>query len=75
MFRLWDIMTGFNESESKSALKCIAIIDCHFPLNDGEKRLLGVIANEIRLAFDLEGAVKPVTLLNELAWAPREWFW
>ena len=70
-----DIMTEINESNSKSALKCIAIIACHFPLNDGEKKLLCVIANEIRLAFDLQGAVKPAPLQNEVGWAPREWFW
>jgi hypothetical protein len=68
-------MTEISETDRNAAVKCISIIDCHFPLNGGEKRLLGAIANEIRLAFDLEGAEKPVTLLNEVAWAPREWFW
>ena len=68
-------MVETSKSGKNAALKCIAIIDFHFPLNDGEKRLLGVIANEIRLAFDLEGAVKPAPLQNEVAWAPREWFW
>ncbi len=68
-------MAETSKSDKNAALKCIAIIDCHFPLNDGEKRLLGVIVNEIRLAFDLEGAVKPAPLQNEVAWAPREWFW
>lgn len=68
-------MTGISEAEKKVALGCIAIIDCHFTLNDGEKRLLGVITNEIRLAFDLQGAVKPVPHRYEVAWAPREWFW
>lgn len=68
-------MTKISEADTKGALRCIAIIDYHFPLNDGEKRLLGAIVNEIRLAFNMEGAVKPVPLLNEVAWAPREWFW
>jgi hypothetical protein len=67
--------TKISEMDRKAALKCIAIVDCHFPLNEGEKRLLGTIVNEIRLAFDLEGAVKPVPLLKEAAWVPREWFW
>jgi hypothetical protein len=68
-------MTARSETDNNAALKCIAIIDCHFPLNDGEKRLLGVIANEIRLAFDLEGAVKVAALQSGAAWAPSEWFW
>jgi hypothetical protein len=69
------MMADISEAEKKAALGCIAIIDCHFTLNDGEKRLLGVIVNEIRLAFDLEGAVKPAPLQNDTAGAPREWFW
>ena len=68
-------MAEISKTDSNAALKCIAIIDCHFPLNDGEKRLLGTIVNEIRLAFDIEGAVKPVPPLNKTAGAPREWFW
>jgi hypothetical protein len=64
-----------SETDRNAALKCIAIVGRHFPLNEGEKRLLNTVVNEIRLAFDLEGAVKPVPLLNEAAWAPREWFW
>jgi hypothetical protein len=65
-------MTAINETDRKVALKCIAIIDGHFPLNEGEKRLLGTIMNEIRLAFGLKGAVP---LLKETAGTPREWFW
>ena len=68
-------MMETSKSDKNAALECIAIINFHFPLNDGEKRLLGVIVNEIRLAFDLEGAVKSAPLWNEVAWAPREWFW
>jgi hypothetical protein len=62
------MMAETSKSDKNAALECIAIID-------GEKRLLGVITNEIRLAFDLEGAVKPAPLQNEVAWAPKEWFW
>jgi hypothetical protein len=68
-------MTEISETDRNAAVKCISIIDCHFPLNGGEKRLLGAIMNEIRLAFNIEGAVKPAPLQNEAAWAPREWFW
>jgi hypothetical protein len=68
-------MTGISEAHKKAAFRCIAIIDCHYPLNEGEKRLLVAIENEIRLAFNMEGAVKPAPLQNEVAWAPREWFW
>ena len=68
-------MAEISEAEKKAALICITIIDSHFPLNDGEKRLLGVIMNEIRLSFDLEGAVQLALLQNRMVSAPREWFW
>ena len=68
-------MKEFGETKRIAALRCIGIIDCHFPLNEGEKRLLSSIMNEIRLEFNLEGAVKPAPSLNGLAGAPREWFW
>jgi len=68
-------MTEISETDRNAAVKCISIINCHFPLNGGEKRLLGAIANEIRLAFDLEGAIKPAQPLNEAAGMPGEWFW
>jgi len=58
-----------------AALRCIAITERHFPLNEGEKRLLGAIINDIRLAFDLEGAIKPAPLQKDVPWAPEEWFW
>ena len=68
-------MAEISEAENIAALMCITIIDGHFPLNEGERRLLGAVINEIRLAFDLEGAVNPTSLHNVVAWAPREWFW
>ena len=68
-------MEEISEAEKKAALMCITIIDCHFTLNISEKRLLGAIENEIRLAFDLEGAVRPASLHSGAAWVPREWFW
>ena len=70
-----DIMTEISETDRNASVKCISIINCHVPLNGGEKSLLCAIVNEIRLAFDLEGAVKPASLPNEVAWAPKEWFW
>jgi hypothetical protein len=70
-----DMMTEINETDRNASAKCISIIKCHIPLNKGEKMLLGAIVNEIRLAFDLEGAVKPAPLPKEVAWAPKEWFW
>jgi hypothetical protein len=69
------MMAEISEAENIAALRCIAIINCHFPLNEGERRLLGAVMNDIRLAFDLEGAVNTASLLNVVAWAPREWFW
>jgi len=68
-------MAEISEAEKKAALMCITIIDCHLPLNDGERRLLGSIVNDIRLALDLEGAVKPASIRSGAAWVPRKWFW
>lgn len=70
-----DIMSEISKTDKNAALKCIGIVDGHFPLNKGEKMLLADIVNAIRLAFNLEGAVKPVPLLKETAEAPREWFY
>jgi hypothetical protein len=72
---LGSLMMEIIDTDNNAALKCIAIINCHFALNDGEKRLLGIIVNEIRLAFELEGAVKATALQSGAAWAPSEWFW
>ena len=68
-------MPEISDVEKKAALRCISIIDCHIPLNEGEKRLLGAVMNDIRLAFELEGAVKPASLNSGAAWTPRKWFW
>jgi hypothetical protein len=64
--------------ERSAALTCIAIIDGHLPLNDGEKQLLSVIKNQIRLAFDLEGAVRPEAMCDDSGMTsevPKVWFW
>jgi len=68
-------MSDICETEKKVALMCIAMIDCHFPLNEGERRLLCSVVNDIRLTFDLEGAVKPASHHSGAAWTPRIWFW
>jgi hypothetical protein len=68
-------MKGSRGNERKAALACIAIIKRHVPLNDSEKRLLLVIVNEIRQAFDLEGSSKPGLLVDDVYDAPEEWIW
>lgn len=67
---------NIREPVCQVALECIAIVCCHTALNDSESRLLMAIENEIRLSFDLEGAVKPTPLLDDTTnETPEEWFW
>jgi hypothetical protein len=65
-----------NQIDQKTALTCIAIVRRHAALNDSERMLLKAIENEIRVAFDLDGAVKPGLLLEDTAGeTPELWFW
>lgn len=65
------------EVDCTAALTCIAIVRRHAALNDEERRLLSAIENEIRLAFNLEGAVTLGPLSDNIntGKAPEEWFW
>ncbi len=65
-------------NERAAALACIGIIKSHLPLNSTEKRLLSAIENQIRLAFELEGAVRPEALCEDsciTSEIPKVWFW
>lgn len=71
------MLTEAAEADRKTALACIAIVCGHVALNDGERKLLRVIENEIRLAFDLEGAARYGPLSDEVGAGetPAAWFW
>ena len=58
----------------EAAKFCISLIGQHSPLNEGERQLLASITNDIRLAFDLEGAIAPLSMTNGDE-APDVWIW
>jgi hypothetical protein len=53
---------------------CIGQIRMHTALNNEESNLLEALANDIRIAFGLEGAVQRITL-SRTCQAPEDWFW
>lgn len=59
----------------QAAFVCLEIVTRHLPLTDGERGLLEAIQNQIRVTFDLPGAVKPEETIGNLISAPPEWFW
>ena len=64
-----------HEVGQEAASHCISIIRKHMPTNPGEKMLIESVVNDIRLAFALEGAVKPAPFTNGEIEAPEVWFW
>jgi len=62
------------QDSANSAAVCLDQIRMHTALNTGEVDLLEVIANDIKLAFGLEGAVGRASLARSSA-APADWFW
>lgn len=61
--------------ENPDAEKCIEIISRRVPLTLEETRLIQLIVNDIRLEFDLEGAVHPSHLDGTRGKPPKEWLW
>ena len=61
--------------EIKAPQRCIEIIQYRVPLNEGEIRLLERIVNDIRVEFNLPGAVHPSILEEGYGEPPKEWFW
>lgn len=61
-------------SEKQAAECCIGIIDQRLTLTPGESRLLQLIVNDIRLHFELDGAVQPLKLAGSSD-RPTEWCW
>lgn len=66
-------MTRVSKTGQDAACHCIALIKQHKALAEGEATLLAAIENDIRVAFDLEGAVHPVQVVNGSP--PEVWFW
>ncbi|WP_224962807.1 hypothetical protein [Geomonas subterranea] len=58
-----------------AAERCIEIIGKRTPLNQEEINLLARIVNDIRVEFDLPGAVHPSKLEDGAGQPPKEWFW
>lgn len=58
-----------------TAMRCIEIIKRRTPLSHSEIRLLEVIINDIRVEFDLSGAVHPSKLEDGAGKPPKEWIW
>jgi predicted polyphosphate/ATP-dependent NAD kinase len=56
------------------AIICIQRIQMRTALNYGESDLLEAMANDIKIAFGLEGAVTRSTL-PRTSQAPDDWFW
>jgi hypothetical protein len=61
----------------KEAQKCIEIISKRLPLTTAESQLVKLIINDIRLEFDMEGAIQPSIFNNadseSRGGAPPEW--
>jgi len=57
------------------ALRCIEIITERTALTASESLLLKRIINDIRVEFDLEGAVHPTTFEDGSGGPPKEWLW
>jgi hypothetical protein len=53
---------------------CIGKIQMHTALNPGEVDLIKALANDIKIAFGLEGAVERSSLERSCT-APADWFW
>jgi hypothetical protein len=62
------------QDSANSAAICLDQIHMHTALNTGEVDLLEAIANDIMIAFGLEGAVARTSLARSCA-APSDWFW
>ncbi len=54
---------------------CLAIVERHRSLTDGEKDLLDTIKNQIRVKFGLPGAIPPIVDFEANSTAPDKWFW
>lgn len=61
--------------ENPDAEKCLEIIGRRLPLTPEETRLIQLIVNDIRLEFDLDGAVHPSNLDGTRGKPPKEWLW
>lgn len=61
--------------ENATAQRCIELIQGRIPLNEGEMKLLERIINDIRVEFDLLGAVHPMKLEDGYGEPPKEWIW
>lgn len=60
--------------EQTAALRCIELIKKRRSLNEGERDLLASLENDIRVSFDLEGAVRSANLTSADN-TPGTWFW
>jgi len=61
--------------QGEEAKKCIEIIARRIPLTLEETRLLNLIMNDIRLEFELEGAVHPSLIDGSEGKPPEDWCW
>jgi hypothetical protein len=64
-----------DQRKQQAAERCIEIIEQRLPLTTGELQLLRLIINDIRLEFELEGAVHPSKLPGGDGNGPAEWLW
>lgn len=61
--------------ENATASKCIEIIGRRTPLTYNEIRLLQRIINDIRIEFELLGAVDQTDQEERRGAPPKEWLW